>query len=157
MNAGSHSSASGHSQRWDAGAAGTGRAGGHEADGGPCAHASWSGDGAPQPRSHSGVGWGLSRHQSRAPAWRGSGEGVTKAPSGSYLEGRAGEGNQSCFSLLSKLLAFGSGVNLWGRTILWYSSCICGRLFGAEQGDGYCKSGVGACSTPEWCLATEPW
>lgn len=70
---------------------------------------------------------------------------------------RAGEGNQSCFSLLSKLLAFGSRVNLWGRAILWYSSCIYGRLFGAEQGDGYYKSGVGACSTPEWCLVTEPW
>lgn len=52
-------------------------------------------------------------------------------PFGSNSEGRA-RGRKPILSFLSKRLCFGSGVDLWGHTILWYSSCIYGWLFGAE-------------------------
>lgn len=133
------------------------------ADGGPRAHPSSSRDGAPHLAPTvvllrwSGLGSVKEAEQGPCMEGRWRRGHSPKAPSRSYLESRAGEGNQSCFSLLSKRLAFGSGVNLWRRAILWSSSCMYGWLFGAEQGDGYYKSGVGACSTPEWCLAAEPW
>lgn len=63
----------------------------------PCSH---SGGPFPVcPQSCSGVGWGLSRQQSGAPAWRPSGEGVTVLrPLLEATQRAEAEGNQPCFS-----------------------------------------------------------